>query len=115
MPAPTNGIFFLSRRKETPANTLLKPSRMNTGSCISSTLILGVNASEIMYGLAKVQTRRNTINRPNKDWGTGILKKRRLPHKRKTAEMETQHCLILKTMPSGVEPSNLSPMVSHSA
>ena len=36
------------------------------------------------------------MNRPNNLCGTGMLRKRKLPHKRNTAETATQHCLSLK-------------------
>ena len=43
------------------------------------------------------------MNRPNNLCRTGRLRKRKLPHKRKTAEIATQPCLIMKKMlPGGV-------------
>ena len=43
------------------------------------------------------------MNRPNNVCRTGRLRKRKLPHKRKTAEIATQHCLSMKKTLSGEE------------
>ena len=56
-------------------------------------------------GLTNVQTTRNNMNPPSSRCETGRPRNRRLPHKRKTAEMETQHCLMAKmTLPVAVIP-----------
>ena len=66
MPAPTNGIFFRSRKKQTPAKMLPKPIRMNTGSWAISL------SPWVSSGLTNVHVIKNTMNNPNNVCRTGM-------------------------------------------